>query len=73
MTNVSPVDRLMELLPEETRALIYQVKFGDVSAFVKLYDAYVQRIHRYVYVQVANKFCSGGSYLSDLFHCLETA
>lgn len=53
MTNVSPVDRLMELLPEETR-LIHQVKFGDVSAFVKLYDAYVERIHRYIYVQVAN-------------------
>lgn len=53
MINVSPVDRLMELLPEETR-LVYQVKSGDINAFVKLYDAYVERIHRYIYVQVAN-------------------
>ena len=53
MINVSPVDRLMELLPEETR-LIHQVKSGDVTAFVKLYDAYVERIHRYIYLQVAN-------------------
>ena len=53
MINISPVDRLLELLPEETR-LVHQVKSGDINAFVKLYDVYVERIHRYIYVQVAN-------------------
>lgn len=59
MINVSPVDRLMELLPEETR-LVYQVKSGDINAFVKLYDVYIECIHRYVYIQVADdRACEG--------------
>jgi len=53
MIIVNPVDRLMELLPEETR-LMHQVRFGDINAFVKLYDVYVERIHRYIYIQVVD-------------------
>ncbi len=53
MINSSYANRLVEMLPEEIR-LIQQAKSGDTNAFVKLYDAYVERIYRYVYFQAAD-------------------
>jgi RNA polymerase sigma-70 factor (ECF subfamily) len=40
-------------LLEETR-LVDQAKSGDPEAFAKLYDAYVERVSRYIYFRVAD-------------------
>ena len=53
MTKPSYINRLMEVLPEEFR-LTYQAKSGDTTAFVKLYDIYVERIYRYIYFLAPN-------------------
>lgn len=51
--NSDAVHRPMEALPEESR-LLRQARSGDADAFVQLYDAYVQRVYRYVYFRVVN-------------------
>ena len=56
----------MELLPEETR-LVRQVRSGDVSAFIKLYDVYVERVHRYIYIQVADDRTAEGLTFQTFF------
>jgi RNA polymerase sigma factor (sigma-70 family) len=43
----------IEALPEESR-LVSQAKSGDADAFVKLYDAYVEDVYRYIYFRVIN-------------------
>jgi RNA polymerase sigma factor (sigma-70 family) len=48
--NVNPH---IDALPEESR-LVSQAKTGDATAFVHLYDAYVEGIYRYVYFRVIN-------------------
>ncbi len=48
--NVSPH---IDALPEEKR-LVSQAKTGDATAFVQLYDAYVEGVYRYVYFRVIN-------------------
>jgi RNA polymerase sigma-70 factor (ECF subfamily) len=40
-------------LPEEGR-LVRQAKSGDSDAFAQLYDAYVERVYRYVYFRVTD-------------------
>jgi RNA polymerase sigma-70 factor (ECF subfamily) len=39
-------------LPEEAR-LVDQAKAGDPEAFAKLYDAYVERVARYIYFRIS--------------------
>ncbi len=39
-------------LPEEAR-LVDQAKSGDAEAFAKLYDAYIERVSRYIYFRVS--------------------
>ena len=41
-------------LPEEAR-LIDEAKSGDPEAFARLYDAYVERVSRYVYFRVSEE------------------
>jgi len=41
------------LLPEESR-LVRQAKSGDADSFAQLYDAYVERVYRYVYFRVSD-------------------
>jgi RNA polymerase sigma-70 factor (ECF subfamily) len=40
-------------LPDEGR-LVRQAKAGDSDAFAQLYDAYVERVYRYVYFRVTD-------------------
>lgn len=40
-------------LPEEGR-LVRQAKSGDSESFAQLYDAYVERVYRYVYFRVSD-------------------
>ncbi|NOT05967.1 MAG: sigma-70 family RNA polymerase sigma factor [Anaerolineales bacterium] len=51
MINSSYASRPMEVLPEESR-LVRQAKSGNADAFVQLYEAYVDRVYRYVYFRV---------------------
>lgn len=41
-------------LPDEAR-LIRQAKSGDAEAFAQLYDAYVERVYRYIYFRVSDE------------------
>lgn len=43
------------LLPEEF-SLIERAKSGDAEAFAKLYDAYVERVSRYVYFRISEDY-----------------
>jgi DNA-directed RNA polymerase specialized sigma24 family protein len=43
----------MDVLPEEG-LLVRQARSGDADAFVKLYDAYVKRVYRYIFFRVVN-------------------
>ncbi len=43
------------LLPEEAR-LVDQAKSGDTEAFAQLYDAYAERVSRYVYFRVSEDY-----------------
>jgi RNA polymerase sigma-70 factor, ECF subfamily len=54
-SHVSPVDpkRSDRPLPDEAD-LIHRAKSGDADAFARLYDAYVDRIYRYVYFRVTD-------------------
>ena len=52
-------------LPEETR-LIEQAKSGSPEAFAKLYDAYVERVSRYIYFRVADE-CDMEDLVSQVF------
>jgi RNA polymerase sigma-70 factor (ECF subfamily) len=53
MISSSYVNRPMEALPEESR-LVRQAKSGNADAFVQLYEAYVDRVYRYVYFRVTD-------------------
>ncbi len=59
MMNSSYVNRLMEMFPEEFR-LIHEAKSGDANAFVELYDAYVERVYRYIYFLAPNNGVAEG-------------
>ena len=50
---------------EETR-LVDQAKSGNPEAFAKLYDAYVERVSRYVYFRVADD-CDMEDLVSQVF------
>ena len=39
-------------LPEEAR-LVHQAKSGDREAFARLYDAYVERVYRFIYFRIS--------------------
>jgi RNA polymerase sigma-70 factor, ECF subfamily len=52
-------------LLDETR-LIEQAKSGNPEAFAKLYDAYVERVSRYVYFRVADD-CDMEDLVSQVF------
>lgn len=43
----------MDTLPDEGR-LVRQAKSGDVDAFVQLYEAYVDRVYKYIYFRVTD-------------------
>lgn len=51
--NFSYINRSLELYPEENR-LLRQARSGDTSAFVQLYDTYVERVYRYIHFLVPN-------------------
>jgi RNA polymerase sigma-70 factor (ECF subfamily) len=53
MINTSYANHSMTALPDESR-LVRQAKNGDADAFVQLYDAYVDRVYRYVHFWVAD-------------------
>lgn len=53
MITSSYANRPMEALPEENR-LVSQAKSGDADAFVQLYEAYVDRVYRYIYFRVTD-------------------
>ena len=57
--NSSYINRLLEMIPEEFR-LIHQAKSGDANAFVELYDAYVERVYRYIYFLAPNNGVAEG-------------
>ncbi len=59
MISASYINRLMEMFPEEFR-LIHQAKSGDANAFVELYDAYVERVYRYIYFLAPNNGVAEG-------------
>ena len=59
MINASYSNRLIEMFPEEFR-LIHQAKSGDANAFVELYDAYVERVYRYIYFLAPNNGIAEG-------------
>jgi DNA-directed RNA polymerase specialized sigma24 family protein len=59
MINASYTNRLMEMFPEEFR-LIHQAKSGDAISFVELYDAYVERVFRYIYFLAPNNSVAEG-------------
>ncbi|MBI1794687.1 MAG: sigma-70 family RNA polymerase sigma factor [Chloroflexi bacterium] len=40
-------------LPEEAR-LVHEAQSGDADSFARLYDAYFQRVYRYVYFRVSD-------------------
>ena len=44
--------RLDRPLPEEAH-LVYQAKSGNSEAFAQLYDAYVERVYRYIYFRTS--------------------
>lgn len=46
------VARLDRPLPEEAH-LVYQAKSGNSEAFAQLYDAYVERVYRYIYFRTS--------------------
>ena len=46
------IDPKGPLLPEEAR-LVAQAKSGDTEAFAQLYDAYAERVSRYIYFRVS--------------------
>jgi RNA polymerase sigma-70 factor (ECF subfamily) len=52
---VKPIEarRSKERLPEEG-GLVRRAKSGDSDAFAQLYDAYVERVYRYVYFRVTD-------------------
>ena len=52
-------------LPEEAR-LIEQAKSGNPEAFAKLYDAYVERVSRYIYFRVSDE-CDMEDLVSQVF------
>ncbi|HET9912390.1 MAG TPA: sigma-70 family RNA polymerase sigma factor [Anaerolineales bacterium] len=52
-------------LPEEAR-LVERAKSGDAEAFARLYDAYVERVSRYVYFRVAED-CDVEDLVSQVF------
>jgi RNA polymerase sigma-70 factor (ECF subfamily) len=51
MINSSYANYSVKALPDENR-LVRQAKSGDADAFVQLYEAYVDRVYRYVYFRV---------------------
>jgi RNA polymerase sigma-70 factor (ECF subfamily) len=52
-------------LPEEAH-LVERAKSGDAEAFAKLYDAYVERVSRYVYFRVSED-CDVEDLVSQVF------
>jgi DNA-directed RNA polymerase specialized sigma24 family protein len=55
----SSINRSMVIVPDENR-LIRQAKSGDLNAFVQLYDAYVERVYRYIHFLVPNNRVAEG-------------
>lgn len=52
-------------LPDEAR-LVNQAKSGDAEAFAMLYDAYVERVSRYIYFRVSEN-CDMEDLVSQVF------
>lgn len=50
----NPPGRSEPRLPDEAR-LIRQAQSGDAEAFAQVYDAYVERVYRYIYFRVSDE------------------
>ncbi len=59
MINSNYTNRFVDLLPEELR-LVYQAKSSDANAFVELFDAYVDRVYKYIHFLVPNNGVAEG-------------
>ncbi|HVN14923.1 MAG TPA: RNA polymerase sigma factor [Anaerolineales bacterium] len=68
--NLSYVKRSVGTLLAEGR-LIRRAKAGDVDAFAQLYDAYVERMYRYVYFKVPNDSVAKGITFQIFFKAWE--
>jgi RNA polymerase sigma-70 factor (ECF subfamily) len=53
MISSSYASHSINVLPDENR-LVRQARSGDADAFVQLYEAYVDRVYRYIYFQVTD-------------------
>lgn len=54
MINSSYAGLPMDALPDESR-LVRKAKSGDTDAFVQLYEAYVDRVYKYIYFRVIDE------------------
>jgi RNA polymerase sigma factor (sigma-70 family) len=59
MMNSSGTNLFLEILPKEI-SLVQQAKSGGATAFVELYDAYVERVYRYIYFLAPNNGVAEG-------------
>lgn len=70
MIDFSHTNLLFEILPEEVR-LVNQAKSGETNAFVKLYDASVERVYRYIHFLVPNNKVAEGITFQVFFRAWE--
>lgn len=68
--NTSYADRPMEIIPEEG-LLVRRARSGDADAFAQLYDAFVERVYRYIYFRVANDRVAEGVTIQVFFKAWE--
>ena len=54
MINSGYADLPMDAVPDESR-LVRKAKSGDSDAFVQLYEAYVDRVYKYIYFRVIDE------------------
>ncbi|MFN8380443.1 MAG: hypothetical protein U0V02_00800 [Anaerolineales bacterium] len=64
--NRSHVNRLVDLFPDDL-GLMRQAKSGDTRAFIRLYDAYVERVYLYIYCQVLDDRAAEGLTFQTFF------
>src|SRR3990172_3766788 len=55
MTPVNSDGRAARVRPlADEKHFVHQAKSGDADAFARLYDAYVERVYRYIFFRVAD-------------------
>lgn len=70
MIDFSHANLLFEMLPEENR-LVNLAQSGETNAFVKLYDACVERVYRYIHFLVPNNKVAEGITFQVFFRAWE--